>query len=70
MFWAVSPNGKRLPVDADPVADGEYVIEIFGDVLQLVKFIPNHEPHAKLQRWQSHFRSCPQASSHSKKAQR
>lgn len=67
IFWAMSPAGKRMPVDSTSTPGGEYVIENFIEPLQLSKFdVENHE-HAKLQRWTSHFRTCPNATSHSKK---
>ena len=51
--WAFTANGKRMPLDAEPVAGGN--IEIKDGVAQYVK------PEPGVRRYVSHFVTCPAA---------
>ena len=64
IFWAKSPAGKSLPVDMSPVADGQYVLAN-DNPPALVNFVA--EKHDGRSRYQSHFKSCTQASSWSRR---
>jgi hypothetical protein len=69
IFFALSPAGKKLPVDAQPVFDGGYVIsEHRADVPQLVRVQDAAAP-ATL-RFKSHYRTCPNAAQHSRNRSR
>lgn len=62
IVWAVTPKGKNMPVDSTPVPDGGWMLREGDD----------DKPHAvaadgsDMARYQSHFKSCPNASQHSK----
>jgi hypothetical protein len=63
IVWALTERGKRMPVDAEPSADGNIVLIAPDD--------PRDEPVARIagladrteERHRSHFVTCPQASS-------
>jgi len=62
IIWALTENGKRMPVDAEPVRDGNIVLEHHGQrVTAIVRdaMLPGLEPLYK-----SHFATCPNASTH------
>lgn len=59
IYWAKTEAGKSMPVDAEPVPDGNVILfDRRGSVLALVLHrgeVP--PPGAKLR--QAHFRTCP-----------
>jgi hypothetical protein len=57
--WAITENGKRMPLDADPVPGGG-VTELGTDAdgALLVRATPNAGTRS------SHFASCPNAKEH------
>jgi hypothetical protein len=69
IWWAETVMGRRMPVDADPVPDGNVVVvrEGVGQAPPVVEvghpatLMPADRP-----RYQSHFATCPQASQHRK----
>jgi len=70
MWFALSPVGRMLPLDSDPVDDGEYYVRSTVDTARGPKPAMGNatgDP-AEGPRYRSHFKSCPQASSHSRKA--
>ncbi len=60
VLWCKTLSGKRMPVDAKPVADGDLGISNTGVTGRNVHNGPN--------RYTSHFSTCPNASSHRKRA--
>ena len=52
--WAKTENGKPIPMDPDPVPDGNYVVSTQGVAHALKK---NEE--ATGETWVSHFATCP-----------
>lgn len=68
-MWAVTPNGQTIPVDVDPVEDGNLFITRQGDVTEAVSCSTN-DPRAKRGRaqgwdqYKSHFATCPDADQH------
>lgn len=58
-----------MPVDAEPVPDGDLVLTLKGDKSELLveKFYePKHEPDRR--RFTSHFSTCVNADQHRKPA--
>ena len=53
--WAKTDNGKPIPMDPDPVPDGNYVVTAQGVSHALKK---NEEPTGAA--YVSHFATCPQ----------
>jgi hypothetical protein len=51
--WALTANGKRMPLDAEPVPGGN--LEIKDGVIRYVK------PEPGVRRYVSHFVTCPAA---------
>lgn len=61
MTWLVTAAGKRIPVDEDPISNGNIVVDhgllcsVFRDAATAEQLCPG-EP-----RYVSHFATCPQA---------
>lgn len=58
IIWARSmATGKLMPVDAEPVADGNIVLteDLLGEITAVI------EPGATAPRHKSHFATCPDA---------
>lgn len=55
MIWKTTNTGKSIPVDAEPVRDGNLVFE--------GKLAVTFQPliHGEQDRYVSHFATCPQA---------
>ena len=67
MVWVTTPKGKKMPLDAEPVASGPWVIE--GDPEgpdPRVRFIGDAAYTGD--RYTSHFQTCPQAAQHSRRS--
>lgn len=64
MIWSVTTNGKRMPVDADPIVVNRGFRldeEVEGDT-PLARFTA--APHAGERLYVSHFSTCPNADQH------
>ena len=67
MVWCVSTNGHRMPVDPEPVPDGNLIVvgtgrAPNGDVLDRVLVLGKGDvPLGDPPRFQSHFVTCPDA---------
>jgi hypothetical protein len=65
VIWAVTASGKRMPVDADPVPEGNVLLADDGDgtvhasVMPEAQALLTEEPMRL-----SHFVTCPQADEH------
>jgi len=63
IIWALTENGKRIPLDAEPYAgdspSGLFVLRQFSDEKTAIATTPDAFPGEYL--WRSHFASCPQA---------
>jgi hypothetical protein len=65
IYWALAGTGSRMPMDADPVPDGGWVLSQKADgSIHAAVFMPTDPDMAKRKRYQSHFASCPQAAAH------
>lgn len=68
LIWAVTPNNRRMPLDAEPVATGSIVlrngvaITLNGDM-----FDEDAKPLPGELRYTSHFSSCPDAAEYRRK---
>jgi hypothetical protein len=58
--WVITTGGKRLPLDVDPVADGN-VVPVVIEGQRRARVLTGTELPAQEQAWQSHHRSCPHA---------
>ena len=56
--WERTVNGKAIPLDPDPVADGNFGIRNDGKVASIHGF-PDDAP-----RYVTHFATCPNAAQH------
>lgn len=56
VIWTVTENGKRMPVDEAPSADGRFVLELDGHAVVAVYGAP-----APWTGYASHFATCPNA---------
>lgn len=62
MIWVTTQKGKKMPLDAEPVAKGKFLLN--DDMT--VAYIPESDPYTG-ERYSSHFETCPDAAAHSKK---
>ena len=67
IVWAVSAKtGKRIPIDAAPVADGNIVLSGTLRVLVAHVYGPGQLSPAGHAHYKSHFATCPNAGQHRK----
>ena len=59
VLFAVTTNGKRMPIDADPVPDGNLIVNDGRVRVATEADLGRHGP-----RFRSHFASCKQAAQH------
>lgn len=64
VLWAVTHNGKRMPVDAEPVEGGNIKLRREGD--KVIAEFPGKEHPALFEdnnraRYVSHFSTCPES---------
>lgn len=60
ILWAVTPAGKRMPVDAQPtkrISLDSYGVKTFGDLAPVANVVDTYT---------SHFATCPSAAQHRK----
>jgi hypothetical protein len=75
--WAITPNGKRIPLDKLPVEDGNILVSMRTDLPPLAiaqtqkeievlrsQAVHTGQPHTL---FKSHFATCPNANKHRKK---
>ena len=69
IVWAVTANEKRMPVDAEPVPDGNLILtsddppRVIMHVLGQASLFDEPDPP----RYVSHFATCPHADRHRRK---
>lgn len=59
IVWTITAKGKKMPVDADPVAAPHGFRVNEDDENPVAVFVPKPEPGEKV--YQSHFGTCPDA---------
>lgn len=59
MIWARSCTGKLIPLDVEPVVDGNVVLQTVSGELEAVV-----DPLGDPPRYKSHFVTCPNAKQH------
>jgi hypothetical protein len=65
--WAVTSNGKRMPLDPEPVEDGNVVLHPSlngGPPVATVLSPSPGDPPPVFARYVSHFVTCPHADDH------
>ena len=65
IVWAKTTTGKSMPLDPDPVAGGNVVLERDG-VGWVARIV---QPDPEFERLVSHFATCPNAKAHRKDRQ-
>lgn len=75
IHWAITAEGKRMPLDANPDPNGNLVASRkkvgAGEELHVRAFMPGLELNpdgTRRNRWASHFKTCPQADAHRRSA--
>ena len=63
IIFALTAKGRRMPLDADPVAGGNVLVTQDGDDLHAAVVDPVSQPVTRLL-YRSHFVSCPNAAQH------
>lgn len=64
--WTVTLRGAKLPVDAEPVPNGKYVIEATPEHGAVARPFEPLFDAPDLPRYRSHFITCPHATRHSR----
>lgn len=72
IWWAQTGSGRRIPIDPEPVPDGNVVVEHPGDHGEAMVTVLGRPEEQQLYadvgpRYQSHFATCPQAAQHRRK---
>jgi len=62
VYWVVTPNGKRMPLDVNP-----WMIAVFGDRSKDGVTIDSENVDRFVRGYNSHFSSCPNAAAHRSK---
>ncbi len=65
ILWVETVNGRKMPLDPEPVADGNMVVEPDGRMRTVKKADANAIPF-ETPRYKSHFATCKFAASHRK----
>jgi len=69
IIWAKSKAGKAMPVDAEPVRDGNVMLEQHG--LRVTAVVTGESMLPGVQTlYKSHFATCPNADAHRKRRTR
>jgi hypothetical protein len=62
VIWATTTRGKAMPVDPDPVVEGNLVLEArFGDAPPLARVLGVAKQFGRKDLRVAHFVTCPQA---------
>lgn len=61
IVWSRTASGKRMPMDAAPVEDGDFVFDDDGVVRRIVS---THDLDPHRDRFHSHFVTCPDRDLH------
>ena len=69
MFWAVTPAGRKMPVNAKPDPEGKLIGFLTFDAvgraeLNVDTYRADEPKHQGRNRWTSHFATCPKAGEH------
>ncbi len=67
ILWGTTAGGASMPLDAEPVADGNCVVDAEGKIVVLKKDL--FEQPVEGLRYKSHFATCVNAASHRRKRQ-
>lgn len=68
MRWALTDKGKGIPLDPEPVADGNLVLDSeAADGRPVVRYVRKGEDTGILPRYVAHFATCPEAKEFRKK---
>lgn len=63
IYWAYTVDGNRMPVDADPVDEGNVIMAVnrrTGELRARVVSPDEHVPNGR-NRYTPHFATCPDA---------
>ena len=63
IFFALTAKGRRMPLDADPVAGGNVLVTQDGEDLRAAVVDSASQPVTR-PLYRSHFVSCPNAARH------
>ena len=67
IIWTKTTNGKKMPVDAEPTAAGNFLLKDDAPAPLSIR-MSNHDAAVYTgEKYESHFGTCPQARSWSKR---
>jgi hypothetical protein len=64
IVWCVTENGRRNPIDPEPVLGGNLIVKDRTVTPPMVKVV---KPNPNVKRFVSHFVTCPQSKNWRKK---
>lgn len=69
IFWAITPNDKRMPIDAQPAQFGGNIValDLAADVPMIRVLKKGEQTPGQTQRWKSHFTTCSAAKARRKR---
>jgi hypothetical protein len=65
-MWAVTEKGRRIPINPEPVNDGNITLQLRGSFMPPLAIVRFHTIVDGL-RFKSHFATCKNALKHRKK---
>lgn len=63
IIWAITSKDRTMPIDAEPTAHGNVVLEYRGGFTPLALVLNNTQRFGRTGLRTSHFATCPQAGS-------
>jgi len=69
IIWAVTVHGRRMPVDADPAADGNITLDLRGGPMPLARVLTTAQRFGRRDLHKCHFATCPHAAAHRRRPQ-
>jgi hypothetical protein len=67
IIWAVTEKDRRIPLDPEPVANGNILLQTRGNFLLPIAQVRFAVQLDQPLRYQSHFATCPNAAQHRRK---
>jgi hypothetical protein len=64
ILWAITSGGHPMPIDVDPVADGNLRLEHGAGEMPHVVVVPPSRRDPSESLYVAHFRTCPYADQH------
>ncbi len=64
IIWAWTGQGRRIPLDSEPVTNGRFVLNATGGGEPIAIYVGKAATPPGTDRYDSHFATCPNAEQH------